>query len=214
MLICVCLRILASSRIPRYDLGRQTPHFWGGSVTLYLSLFMWSTTRWGPLGMWQHRSSPLGEARPGPRGSVGAHLDREARSEAEEHVVASELSSRGGRSRSHGARGSAGAHLDREVRPGAEKHMAAPKLNSARRRGFSSRATWQHRSSPQQGGEVRGRETHGGSEAHFCREAWSEVTTYVVACRCTPCSLSWLKAYMRGTRPSGCQQIPFFICLY
>jgi hypothetical protein len=33
MLICVCLRILASSRIPRYDLGRQTPHFLGGSVT-------------------------------------------------------------------------------------------------------------------------------------------------------------------------------------
>jgi hypothetical protein len=33
MLICVCLRILASSRIPRYDLGRQTPYFWGGSVT-------------------------------------------------------------------------------------------------------------------------------------------------------------------------------------
>jgi hypothetical protein len=27
MLICVCLRILASSRIPQYDLGRQTPHF-------------------------------------------------------------------------------------------------------------------------------------------------------------------------------------------
>jgi hypothetical protein len=33
MLLCVCLRILASLRIPRYDLGRQTPHFWGGSVT-------------------------------------------------------------------------------------------------------------------------------------------------------------------------------------
>jgi hypothetical protein len=33
MLICVCLRILASSRIPRYDIGRQTPHFGGGSVT-------------------------------------------------------------------------------------------------------------------------------------------------------------------------------------
>jgi hypothetical protein len=31
--MCVCLRILASSRIPQYDLGRQTPHFWGGSVT-------------------------------------------------------------------------------------------------------------------------------------------------------------------------------------
>jgi hypothetical protein len=27
MLIRVCLRILASSRIPRYDLGRQTPSF-------------------------------------------------------------------------------------------------------------------------------------------------------------------------------------------
>jgi hypothetical protein len=34
MLICVCLRILASSRILRYDLGRQTPHFWGSSVTV------------------------------------------------------------------------------------------------------------------------------------------------------------------------------------
>jgi hypothetical protein len=33
MLICMCLRILASLRIPRYDLGRQTPHFGGGSVT-------------------------------------------------------------------------------------------------------------------------------------------------------------------------------------
>jgi hypothetical protein len=33
MLICVSLRILASLRIPQYDLGRQTPHFWGGSVT-------------------------------------------------------------------------------------------------------------------------------------------------------------------------------------
>jgi hypothetical protein len=32
MLICGCLRILASSRIARYDLGRQTPHFQGGSV--------------------------------------------------------------------------------------------------------------------------------------------------------------------------------------
>jgi hypothetical protein len=38
MLICVCLRILISSRIPRYDLGRQTPHFWCGSVTLYSSV--------------------------------------------------------------------------------------------------------------------------------------------------------------------------------
>jgi hypothetical protein len=32
MLMYVCLCILASSRIPRYDLGRQIPHFGGGFV--------------------------------------------------------------------------------------------------------------------------------------------------------------------------------------
>jgi hypothetical protein len=78
-------------------------------------------------------SSPLGEARPRPRGSAGAHLDREVRSGAEEHVAALELSSREGRAQSHGARGSAGAYLGREARSGAEKRVAAPKLNSARR---------------------------------------------------------------------------------
>jgi hypothetical protein len=54
------------------------------------SLFLWSTARWGPWGTWQHRSSPLEEARPGPRDSTGAHLGREARSGAEEHVAAPE----------------------------------------------------------------------------------------------------------------------------
>jgi hypothetical protein len=73
----------------------------------------------GGVGMWQHRSSPLGEARSGPHGNAGAHLGREARSRAEEHVAAPELSSRGGRARSHGTCVSAGAHLDREVRSGA-----------------------------------------------------------------------------------------------
>jgi hypothetical protein len=33
LILCVCLCILASLRIPRYDLRRQTPHFLGGSVT-------------------------------------------------------------------------------------------------------------------------------------------------------------------------------------
>jgi hypothetical protein len=47
--------------------------------------------------MWQHWSSLLGEARLGPRDSIGAHLGREVRSGAEEHVAASELSSQGGR---------------------------------------------------------------------------------------------------------------------
>jgi hypothetical protein len=36
MLMCVCWRILASSRIPQYDLGRQTPHFCGGSITILI----------------------------------------------------------------------------------------------------------------------------------------------------------------------------------
>jgi hypothetical protein len=63
--------------------------------------------------------------RSGPRGSVGAQLDREARSRAEEHVTALELSSRGGRARSHVTRGSAGAHLSRDARSRIEEHMAA-----------------------------------------------------------------------------------------
>jgi hypothetical protein len=71
--------------------------------------------------------------RPGPRGSVGAHLGREARFRAEEHVATLELSSRGGRSRSHGTRGSVGA----EARSGAEEHVAAPDLSSQRDRARS-----------------------------------------------------------------------------
>jgi hypothetical protein len=97
-----------------------------------------------PLGavcMWQHRSSPLKEVRPGPHGSAGAHLSMEVRSEAEEHVAAPELSSWGGRTRSHGTRDSAEAYLDSEVKPRAEEHVAAPELNSVRRRGPGSQAT-------------------------------------------------------------------------
>jgi hypothetical protein len=68
----------------------------------------------GTWGTWQHRSSPLGEGRPGLRGSAGAHLDTEARSGVEEHAAAPELSSRGGRARRHGTHGSIRAHLGRE----------------------------------------------------------------------------------------------------
>jgi hypothetical protein len=119
----------------------------------------------------------------------GAHLGREARYRAEEHVAAPKLSSQGGRARSHGTRGSTGAHLDREARFGAEEHVTAPELNSVRRRGPGPWATWQHQSSSQQGGEVRGRGTRGGSRAHLCREVWSEATAYVAARGCTLCSL-------------------------
>jgi hypothetical protein len=121
----------------------------------------------------------------GTRGSTGAHLGREARSGAEEHVTAPELSSREGRARRHRTRGSAGAHLGREARSEAEEHVTAPELNSARRRGPEPRATWQHQSSPQQGGEIRGHGTRGGSETHLCREVWSEGTAYVIICGCT-----------------------------
>jgi hypothetical protein len=127
---------------------------------LGISLFLWSTTRWEPWGTWQHRSSPLGKTRPGPRDSVEAHLGREARS-------------------------------------GAEEHMAAPEFNSARRQGPRPCDTWQHRSSPQQGGKVRDRVTHDGSRVHLCREMWSEATVYMTACGCTSCSLSLLRTYMR-----------------
>jgi hypothetical protein len=95
----------------------------------------------GPWGTWQHRSSPLGEATPVPRGSAGAHLGREARSGAEEHVAAPELSSRGGRARSHGIRGSVGAHLGREARSGAEERVVALELNLVRRRGPGPRGS-------------------------------------------------------------------------
>jgi hypothetical protein len=83
--------------------------------------------------MWQHRSTPLGEVRPGPRGSAGAHLSREARSGAEQYVTAPELSSWGDRAQNHGTPDSTGAHLDRKARSKAEEHVAASELNSARR---------------------------------------------------------------------------------
>jgi hypothetical protein len=102
----------------------------------------------------------------------------------------SEFSSRGGKARSHETRGSAGAHLSREAMSEAEERVAAPELNSARRRDPGPRATWQHQSSPQQGGEVRARGTRGGSKAHLYKEVWSEATAYVAARGCTSCYLS------------------------
>jgi hypothetical protein len=107
-----------------------------------------------------------------------------------EYVTAPELSSREGRARCHGTRGSTGAHLVREARPGVEGHMVAPELTLPGRQGPEPRDTWQHQSSPQQGGKVQGHGTRGGAEAHLCREVWSEATVYVAARGCTSCSLS------------------------
>jgi hypothetical protein len=97
----------------------------------------------GSWGTWQHRNSPLGEARPGPRGSAGAHLIREARSGAKEHVVALQLSSRGGKAQSHRTRANTGAHLGKEVRSGVAGHVAAPEPTSAGRYGLKVQLTWQ-----------------------------------------------------------------------
>jgi hypothetical protein len=196
---------------------------------LSLSLFLWSTARRGPWDTWQHRSTPLrkGEPRavghvavpkrPSEEGRARSHgtcgrtgdLVKEARSGAEGHVTALELTStrrrgpgpwdiwqhrssprQGGKVRGRETRGSTGAHLGKEARSGAAGHGAAPELISSRRQGPELRDTWQRRSSPQQGGEVRGCGTHGGTGAHLCREVWSEVTAYVAACGCTSCSLS------------------------
>jgi hypothetical protein len=81
-------------------------------------------------------AAPELSAREGEAGATWqrrSHLDREVRSGGEKHVAASELSSRGGRARSHETCGSARAHLDREVRPRTKEHVVAPELNLARR---------------------------------------------------------------------------------
>jgi hypothetical protein len=74
----------------------------------------------------------------------------------------------------------------RKAEPEAMRHVAAPELTSSRRQGLELRDMWQRQSSPQQGGEVRGHETHGDTGSHLCREVWSKTTTYVAACECTP----------------------------
>jgi hypothetical protein len=57
-------------------------------------------------------------------------------------VAASELSSRGGRARSHRPHGSTRAHIVREARSRFEGHVAAPELTSAQRNGPGPWDTW------------------------------------------------------------------------
>jgi hypothetical protein len=105
------------------------------------------------------------------------------------HVVAPELPSQKGKNRSRGTRDNVGAHLSKEARSGAVGHVAAPELTSARGRGPGPWDTWQRRSSPQQGGEVQGHGTCGGTGAHLCREVWFEATDYMTALECMSCFL-------------------------
>jgi hypothetical protein len=84
-------------------------------------------------------AAPELSAREGEAGATWqrrSHLGREVRSGGEKHVAAPELSSRGGRARSHETHDSAAAHLEREARPRAEKHVAASKPTSARKCGL------------------------------------------------------------------------------
>jgi hypothetical protein len=124
------------------------------------------------------------------------------------HVIAPELPSQGGGARSHG-------------------HVVAPELTSARMRGPGPRDTWQHQSSPRQGGEVRGRGTCGSTRARLAKEVRSRAAGHVVAPeptsvgRCGPkLQLAWQRMDARpipclhlelvcgGTRSSGCRQRP------
>jgi hypothetical protein len=60
-------------------------------------------------------------------------------------------------------------------------HVEALEPTSIGKRGPELRDTWQRRSSSQQGGEVRVRETRGNAGAHLDREARSRVAGHVAA---------------------------------
>jgi hypothetical protein len=170
------------------------------------ALFLWSTARWGPWGTWQHRNSPFREARPRSRGSAEAQLGREARSGAEEHVAAPELSSRGGRGRSHGTRGSVGAHLGRKARSGAEERVAALEINSARRRGPGPRgSTGAHLSKEVRFGAVGHVAAPEPTSAGRCGSKL-QLTLQRVDAR--PAYCLDLELACESTRSSGCRQRP------
>jgi hypothetical protein len=107
--------------------------------------------------------------------------------------------------------------------PGAVGHMAALKLPSQESRGPSRETrgsteaplsgrqspepwdTWQHRSSPRQGGKDRSRGTRGSVRAHLSKEARSEAAGHVVASeptsagRCGPkLQLMWQRVDARS----------------
>jgi hypothetical protein len=118
------------------------------------------------------------------------------------------------------------SHL-RKAEPGAVGHVATPEFTLSMRKGPELRDTWQRRSSPQQGGEVRGHGTHGNAGALLSDEVRSGAVGHVVASeptfvgRCGPkLQLTWqrvdarhalfldLKLIYGGTRSSGCRQRP------
>jgi hypothetical protein len=88
-------------------------------------------------------SSRGGRARGhGTRGSVGVHLDREARFGAEKHMAASKLNSARRRGPGHVTRGGTGAHLSKEVRSRVAGHVAALEPTSVGRCGLKLQLMW------------------------------------------------------------------------
>jgi hypothetical protein len=105
--------------------------------------------------------------------------------------------------------------------------VAASELTSVRRRGSGPRDTWQRRSSPQQGGEVRGCGTRGSAGAQLSKEVRSGVVGHMVAPEPTSAGrfglklqLTWqcvdthptpyvdLELVCGGIRSSECRQRP------
>jgi hypothetical protein len=69
--------------------------------------------------------------------------------------------------------GSIGAPTLGEVESKAMGHVVALEPTSVGRRGPELRDTWRHQSSPQQGDEIRGRETCGSARARLDKEVRS-----------------------------------------
>jgi hypothetical protein len=87
-------------------------------------------------------------------------------------------------------------------------HVAASGLTSSERRGPELRDTWQRQSSPQQGGDVRGRGTCGGAGAHLDREVRSGTVRHVAVSEPTSVGRRDLRAWGMWQHQSPPQQGP------
>jgi hypothetical protein len=64
-------------------------------------------------------------------------------------------------------------------------HVAVPELTLSGRQDSNLRDTWQCRSSPQQGGEVRSHGTHGSARAHLNKKVRSDAVGHIAALKHT-----------------------------
>jgi hypothetical protein len=106
-----------------------------------------STGRRGPelRNMWQRRSSPLGEAKPGAMGHVATPEPTSAGMQGPElRNMWQRWSStqQGGEARGHVTHGSTGAHLSKEVMSGVVGHVVALEPTSTGRCGPKLQLVW------------------------------------------------------------------------